>query len=239
MSSKRLIMAWSSGKDSAWALHQLQLDSSFELVGLFTIFSSHERVFMHAVRPEVVHAQAQVLGVPLHVLTLPPGCGHEEYEQRMRLMLAAARSSGATHVGYGDLYLESVRRHRLELLADTGLEPVFPLWQRDTRELAREMLEGGLETYVTAVDLKKLDRTFVGRRWDEAMIARFPPGTDPCGEEGELHTCVVGGPMFAARLPFELGEIVEREGYAFADLRLCDGAERLASPGLTTPGLTE
>lgn len=220
MSSKRLIMAWSSGKDSAWAVHRLRMDPSFELVGLLTMFSSHERVFMHAVRPEVVEAQARLIGVPLQVLRLPPECSHEEYVHRMRSMLAAARSAGATHVGYGDLYLEDVRRHRFELLADTGLEPVFPLWQHDTRDLAREMLQGGLEAYVTAVDLTKLDRTFVGRRWDEAMIARFPPGTDPCGEQGEFHTCVVGGPMFSARLPFELGEIVEQGGYAFSDLRL-------------------
>jgi uncharacterized protein (TIGR00290 family) len=220
MSPKRLIMAWSSGKDSAWALLRLRADPSFELVGLLTIFSVHERVFMHAVRPEVVEAQARAIGVPLHVLTLPPGCSHDEYEQRMRAMLAQARADGATHVGYGDLYLESVRQHRLELLAGTGLEPVFPLWQHDTRDLAREMLAGGLETYVTAVNLQKLDRTFVGQRWDEAMIARFPPGIDPCGEGGEFHTCVAGGPMFSARLPFELGEVVERDGYGFADLRL-------------------
>ena len=222
MSAKRVIMAWSSGKDSAWALYRLRADPSFELAGLLTIFSAHERVFMHAVRLEVVEAQARQLGVPLHVLRLPPGCSHELYMERMRSMLAEARAGGATHVGYGDLYLESVRRHRLELLAGTGLAPVFPLWQQDTRGLAREMLQGGLETYVTAVDLKKLDRTFVGQRWDDALIARFPPGTDPCGEEGEFHTCVVGGPMFSTRLPFELGEIVEREGYAFADLRLRD-----------------
>lgn len=220
MGSKRLMMAWSSGKDSAWALHRLLADPTFELMGLFTIFSSHERVFMHAVRPEVVAAQAQLLGVPLRILRLPPGCSHDEYEAQMRSMLVAARADGATHVGYGDLYLEDIRRHRLELLADTGLEPVFPLWQHDTRDLAREMLAGGLETYVTAVNLEKLDRSFVGQRWDDAMIARFPPGTDPCGEEGEFHTCVVGGPMFSSRLPFELGEIVEREGYAFADLCL-------------------
>jgi len=222
MASKRVIMAWSSGKDSAWALFRLRADPAFEVVGLLTIFSAHERVFMHAVRPEVVEAQAQRLGVPLHMLRLPPGCSHDEYEARMRSMLATARSAGATHVGYGDLYLESVRQHRLDLLADTGLEPVFPLWQEDTRDLAREMLQGGLETYVTAVDLKKLDRTFVGQRWDDAMIARFPPGTDPCGEGGEFHTCVVGGPMFSSPLAFELGEIVEREGFGFADLRLRD-----------------
>ena len=220
MGSKRVIMAWSSGKDAAWALHQLQADPAFELVGLLTIFSAHERVFMHAVRPEVVEAQAQRIGVPLHVLTLPPACSHAEYEERMRSMLIALRAEGATHVGYGDLYLESARAHRLELLAGIGMEPVFPLWGRDTRALATEMLAGGLETYVTAVDLRKLDRSFVGQRWDAAMIARFPPGTDPCGEGGELHTCVVGGPMYAAPLAVALGEIVEREGYAFADLRL-------------------
>jgi len=222
MAPKRIIMAWSSGKDSAWALLRLRADPAFEVMGLFTIFSAHERVFMHAVRPEVVQAQAQRLGLPLHVLRLPPGCSHEEYVARTRSLLATARADGATHVGYGDLYLESVRRHRFELLDGTGMEPVFPLWQQDTRDLAREMLHGGLETYVTAVDLKKLDRTFVGQRWDDAMIARFPPETDPCGEGGEFHTCVVGGPMFSAPLAFELGEIVEREGYAFADLRLRD-----------------
>src|SRR5512140_3620716 len=173
MASKRIIMAWSSGKDSAWALHRLRADPAFEIMGLFTIFSAHERVFMHAVRPEVVQAQAQRLGLPLHVLRLPPGCSHDEYVAQTRSLLATARAGGATHVGYGDLYLESVRRHRFELLAGTGLAPVFPLWQQDTRDLAREMLHGGLETYVTAVDLKKLDRTFAGQRWDDAMIARF------------------------------------------------------------------
>lgn len=229
MNAKRVIMAWSSGKDSAWALYRLQKDPSCELVGLFTILSAHERVFMHAVRPEVVEAQARMLGAPLHLLRTPPDCSHEQYEEQVRAMLGRARSDGATHVAYGDLYLEGVRRHRLELLRETGLEPIFPLWQQDTRDLAREMLEGGLETYVTAVDLKKLDRTFVGQRWDAAMIERFPAGIDPCGEEGEFHTCVVGGPMFVSRLPIMLGEVVERSGYAFADLQLSTDARLPAS----------
>lgn len=224
MNAKRVIMAWSSGKDSAWALYRLLKDPSCELVGLFTILSAHERVFMHAVRPEVVEAQARMLAAPLHLLRTPPDCSHEQYEEQVRAMLVRARADGATHVAYGDLYLEDVRRHRLELLRETGLEPIFPLWRQDTRDLAREMLAGGLETYVTAVDLKKLDRTFVGQRWDAAMIERFPAGTDPCGEEGEFHTCVVGGPMFVSRLPIMLGEVVERSGYAFADLQLSAGA---------------
>lgn len=220
--SKRVILSWSSGKDSAWALLRLRKDPSFELVGLFSIFSAHERVFMHAVRPEVVEAQARQLGVPLRVLKLPHNCSHDEYEARMRTLLAEMGANGITHFGFGDLYLESVRTHRLQLLAKSGIEPVFPLWQKqtDTRELAREMLAGGLKTYVTAVDLKKLDRSFVGKLWNEELIARFPRGTDPCGEQGEFHTCVVDGPMFKSPLPIELGEIVERQGYAFADLRL-------------------
>lgn len=226
MHSKRVILSWRSGKDSAWALVRLIQDASFELAGLFTIISSHERVFMHAVRPEVVAAQARQVGVPLRVLRLPPDCSHAEYEARMRTLLAEMHADGVTHFAFGDLHLESVRTHRLQLFSDSGIEPIFPLWQEqpDTRGLAREMITGGLQTYVTAVDLTKLDSSFVGKRWDAAMLARLPRGTDPCGEQGEFHTCVVSGPMFKSPLPFELGEIVERQGYAFADLRLRDEA---------------
>jgi len=224
MSRTRVILSWSSGKDSAWALYRLQRDPAVELMGLITIFSAHERVFMHAVRPEIVAAQAARAGLPLQVLRLPPACSHEEYMERTRAVLREASAQGATHIAYGDLYLESVRAHRLELLAGTGLEPVFPLWQEDTRALASEMLRGGLETYVTTVDLKLLDRSFVGQRWDEAMIGRFPPGIDPCGEGGEFHTCVVGGPMFSSPVRVQPGQIVEREGYAFSDLVLCGPA---------------
>jgi uncharacterized protein (TIGR00290 family) len=219
-SPKRVVVSWSSGKDSAWAVTRLREDPAFEVIGLFTIFSAHERVFMHAVRPELVRAQAQGIGVPLHEIILPPGCSHEHYEEQMRALFAELRAEGVSHIGFGDLYLEDVRRHRLALLADTGLEPVFPLWQEDTRRLADEMIAGGLETYVTCVDLEQLDRSFAGQRWDRSMIARFPPSTDPCGEQGEFHTCAVAGPMFSEPLAFTLGEIVEREGYAFADIRL-------------------
>jgi uncharacterized protein (TIGR00290 family) len=220
MQPKRVVVSWSSGKDSAWALAKLRADPSFELAGLFTIFSSHRRVFMHAVRREIVQAQAERLGLPLHEAVLPEGAGHDDYEQMMHHLLAALHAEGATHICFGDLYLEDVRRHRQTLLANTGLEPVFPLWMQDTRSLAEQMLKGGIETYVTCVDPKKIDRSFIGRRWDEALIAQLPPGSDPCGEQGEFHTCVVGGPMFSEPLPVELGEIVERDGYVFADLKL-------------------
>jgi uncharacterized protein (TIGR00290 family) len=217
---KRVVVSWSSGKDSAWALARLRADPSVEVVGLFTIMSAHQRVFMHAVRREIVQAQAKMLGLPLHEAVLPEGAGHDDYEQMMHRLFLALHAEGATHICFGDLYLEDVRQHRLTLLANTGLEPLFPLWMQDTRLLAAQMLAGGIQTYITCVDPKKIDRSFIGRRWNDGLIAELPPGSDPCGEHGEFHTCVVGGPMFSAPLPVELGEIVEREGYLFADLTL-------------------
>jgi uncharacterized protein (TIGR00290 family) len=215
---KRVLLSWSSGKDSAWALHVLRQDPDVEIVGLLTTFNNAvNRVAMHAVRREVVDAQARAAGLPLWPVHIPSPCPNEIYESQMRAAMDAARTAGITHVAFGDLFLEDVRRYREERLAPTGITPVFPLWGMPTANLALEMIRGGLQATITCVDPRQLDRSFAGRQFEDC---RFPDGVDPCGERGEFHSCVTAGPMFATPIATATGEVIERDGFVFCDVTL-------------------
>jgi uncharacterized protein (TIGR00290 family) len=218
-----VLLAWSSGKDSAWALHVLRQQAEVEVAGLLTTFNeAFDRVAMHAVKRELVNAQASAAGLPLWSVPIPWPCSNDEYESRMRTAVSAARERGVTHIAFGDLFLEDVRDYRIKLLAGSGIEPLFPIWcsPAQTPELARQMLSAGLETVLTCVDPKQLDPKFVGRRFDEQLLAELPPEVDPCGERGEFHTFCYQGPMFSRRLPVRVGESICRDGFHFADLAL-------------------
>lgn len=222
-------LSWSSGKDSAWSLHVMRQRSEFEITALLTTVNrTHNRVAMHAVRGAILDAQAAAAGLPLIKIPIPSPCPNEVYERAMSETMAHARSEGVTHVIFGDLFLEDIRKYREENLAKCGMTPEFPLWGHDTSELAHEMIDGGIRAFLTCVDPKKLDASFAGRAFDEKLLNELPPSVDPCGENGEFHTCVVAGPMFSHAIPVSGGEIVERDGFIFADL-IPAGAEAAKS----------
>jgi uncharacterized protein (TIGR00290 family) len=212
-------LAWSSGKDSAWSLHAVRQSGEVDVVALLTTVNrTHQRVAMHAVRESVLELQAGEAGLPLVKVPIPSPCPNEIYEQAMSEAMARARGEGVYHIVFGDLFLEDIRAYREKQLASCGMTPVFPLWGIDTRRLAKDMLAGGLKAHLTCVDPRKIDRSFAGRRFDSELLGALPPGVDPCGENGEFHTCVSAGPMFRRPIPVEPGEIVERDGFVFADL---------------------
>lgn len=213
----RALVSWSSGKDSAYALHEAK--RHFEIVGLVTTVTTvHARVSIHGVREELLEQQAAAIGLPLHRIGIPAPCPNQVYEDSLLAVLSAARGDGVTHVVFGDLFLADIRAYREKLLARIGLSCVFPLWERDTTTLARDMIASGLRATLTCVDLAKLDARFAGRAFDAALLAELPAGIDPCGENGEFHTFVTDGPMFAAPITVSRGEVVQRDGFAFADL---------------------
>lgn len=217
---KRVALSWSSGKDSAWTLHLLRQNPSIEVVALITTINQEfDRVAMHAVRRELVELQADAAGLPLWKVPLPWPCSNEEYEARMREVCARALGEGVEAIAFGDLFLADIRAYRERQLAGTGLEPLFPVWQIPTHELAATMIAGGLRAKITCVDPKLLPREFAGREFDTAFLNDLPAGVDPCGENGEFHSFVYAGPMFGTPIPVELGEIVERDGFFFADLK--------------------
>ena len=217
----KTILAWSSGKDSAYALEVLRLRPDVEVVGLLTTLNrSSGRVSMHGVRESVLEAQANACGLPLVKVFLPDPCTDEAYRDVMTSCLAQARDQGVEAMAFGDLFLPWVRKYREEQLAPTGILPLFPLWESDTAQLAREMIDSGLQAVITCVDTHQLDESFVGRRYDHRLLADLPAFVDPCGERGEFHTCVVGGNMWSEGLRTCVGEVVVREGFAFADVLL-------------------
>jgi uncharacterized protein (TIGR00290 family) len=217
----RVLLSWSSGKDSAWALHVLREERDVDVVGLLcTLTAAHDRVAMHAVRRELLEAQARAVGLPLWLVPLPTPCSNREYEEAMGDVLVRARAAGVDAVAFGDLFLADVRRYREERLSGTGVRPLFPLWGRPTAALAREMLAAGVRAHLTCVDPTRLPATFAGRAWDAALLADLPAAADPCGENGEFHTFVSAGPMFAASLAVSAGAVVARDGFVFADLTL-------------------
>jgi uncharacterized protein (TIGR00290 family) len=217
---KRVLVSWSSGKDSAWALHILRRDSSLELCGLLTTLNTEfDRVAMHGTRRTVLEAQAAAAGLPLWIVRLPWPCTNDIYEQRMAEACRRALDEHIDAVAFGDLFLEDVRAYRERQLAPTGLEPLFPLWQIPTDALAREMIAGGLRARLSCVDTQQLSAEFAGREFDASLLRDFPPEVDPCGERGEFHTCVYGGPMFTDPLPIETGEIVTRDRFVYADFQ--------------------
>ena len=216
-----ILMSWSSGKDSAWALHVLRRDGVGEVAGLLTsVNETAGRVSMHGVREEIVHAQADAAGLPLLTVPLPWPCSNEIYETRLRGAVDRAVAHGFTHVAFGDLFLEDVRKYREDHLAGTGLAPLFPLWGIPTPQLARDMIGGGLRARIATLDPRVLPRDLIGAEFDEALLAKLPPSVDPCAERGEFHTCATAGPMFSRPLRLAAGEVVEREGFVYGDLVL-------------------
>jgi uncharacterized protein (TIGR00290 family) len=217
----KTLVSWSSGKDSAWTVHALRQRGDVEIAGLLTtINEAAQRVAMHAVRVDVLQAQADALGLPLWQIPIPSPCPNDVYERAMAAAVQRAVAEGFTHVAFGDLFLEDIRRYREERLAGTGLTPLFPLFGADTPALAREMIAAGVRARITCLNPKVLDRSFAGREFDAALLADLPPGVDPCAERGEFHTCAYDGPMFSRPLPIETGVTVERDGFVFTDLTI-------------------
>lgn len=217
----KILLSWSSGKDSAWSLHVLRQQQEFEVVGLMTTVNEvYRRVAMHAVRVELLQAQAAAVDVPLWMIPIPSPCSNSDYESAMGAAITRARREGIDGIAFGDLFLEDIRRYREERLRETGLSPIFPIWGISTQELARKMIGAGLRARLTCVDPKQISAPFVGREFDASLLAELPPGIDPCGERGEFHTFAYDGPMFREPVRIQLGETVERDGFVFADLAL-------------------
>ena len=217
----RTLLSWSSGKDSAWALHRLRQDPEIEIVGLLTTVNSEfQRVAMHGVRREVLCAQAEAAGLPLWEVPLPWPCSNDVYERRMKAVCERAVGEAVEAIAFGDLFLRDIREYRERQLAPTGLVPLFPLWEIPTASLASEMIAGGLRAKISCVDTRVLAREFAGREFDEELLRALPAGIDPCAENGEFHTCAYAGPMFEKPLRLTAGEIVEREGFVYADFLL-------------------
>lgn len=217
----KALISWSSGKDSAFALHEIRKADEFDVVGaVTTVTETFDRVSIHGVRQEILLAQLAAAGLPPRIVPIPYPCPNEIYEARMGEAVARAVNDGITHMIFGDLFLSEIRAYRERKLAGTGITPVFPLWDRPTRPLAQAMIESRLEAYLATVDLKKLPGEFAGRKFDEKLLADLPEGIDPCGENGEFHTCVVAGPIFSHPLRVTPGGRVERDGYGYCDLAL-------------------
>jgi uncharacterized protein (TIGR00290 family) len=222
---KKTLVSWSSGKDSAWMVHVLRSMPDIELGGLLTtINAAAGRVAMHAVRVELLEAQADALQLPLWQLPIPSPCPNDVYETAMAAAVAKAVREGFSHVAFGDLFLEDIRQYRIDRLAATGLAPLFPLFGADTAALADEMVRSGLRARLTCVDPRVLDRSFAGREFDAQLLRDLPPSIDPCGERGEFHSFAYAGPMFASPIPIESGQVVERDGFVFADVRRAHAA---------------
>ncbi len=217
-------VAWSSGKDSAWALHRARLSGDVDIVGLLsTVTAPYDRVSMHGVRVSVLEEQARAAGLPLHKVFIPAPCPNEVYEAAMRSAMEEARGEGVSGVVFGDLFLADVRAYRQAQLAKVGMSAHFPLWGLNPASLAEEMIAGGLGAFVVCLDPRKTPRALAGHAFDHDFLASLPPGVDPCGENGEFHTCVHAGPMFSRPVPVRVGETVEREGFIFIDVLLDRG----------------
>ncbi len=217
----KLLLSWSSGKDSAWTLHILRRQPEVEVVGLLTTYNeSNNRVAMHGVRMELVEQQAGAAGIPLWAVPLPFPCSNEAYEARMNAVIERARAEGVTQIAFGDLFIEDIRAYRERMMAGTGIEPIFPIWltRQDTKALAREMLQSKLRAALTTIDPSRLDPAFAGRLFDEALLADLPEDVDPCGENGEFHTFCFDAPCFAYSIPVRTGETVTRDGFMFTDI---------------------
>jgi uncharacterized protein (TIGR00290 family) len=219
VAKRRVLVSWSSGKDSAWSLHVLRQHAGLDVVGLLTTVNREfDRVAMHGVRSDLLLAQAAAAGVEPWLVPIPSPCSNAEYETIMAEQMSAALRAGIDAVAFGDLFLADVRAYRERQLAGSGIEPLFPLWGNDTARLARDVQASGLRAVVTCVDLRALDESFAGRQWDADFLAALPAGVDPCGERGEFHTFVYAGPMLSEDVDIRVGEVVTRDGFVFADL---------------------
>ena len=216
---RKIWLSWSSGKDSAWALHVLRQQGEFEITGLLTtVNSAFDRVAMHGTRRALVEMQAEAAGLPLIAIPLPWPCSNADYEQAMKQACDQALAQGVSAIAFGDLFLADVRAYRERQLQGTGLKPLFPIWEIPTRQLALQMIASGLRARLVCADPRQLDPGFVGREFNQQLLNDLPPGVDPCGENGEFHTFVYGGPMFCRALPVINGEKVERDGFWYADV---------------------
>ena len=212
-------LSWSSGKDCAFALHRIRETGEVEVVCLLTTVNAEfRRAAMHGVRVDILRRQAEAMGLPLVEVPLPWPCPNDAYDRQMAGAVDALKADGIRHMVFGDLFLEDIRDYRETRLEAVGMSAVFPLWQIPTDRLAREMITAGVEARVATVDLSKLDASFAGRTWDVGFLDDLPDGVDPCGENGEFHTCVLNGPVFHAPIRVEVGETVIRDGFAYADL---------------------
>jgi len=220
----KCLMSWSSGKDSAWTVHVLRQRGDVEIGALLTTINEQaQRVAMHAVRVDVLKAQAESIGAPLWIVPIPSPCSNEEYEAAMAKAVDRAVRERFTHAAFGDLFLEDIRRYREERLAGTGLTPLFPLFDPTpgaTAALARTIVDAGVRARITCLNPKRLDRSFAGREYDAALLRDLPPEVDPCAERGEFHTCAYAGPMFNHPIAIETGETIERDGFVFTDVAL-------------------
>jgi len=215
----KVLVSWSTGKDSAYALHHIRQADQHEIVGLLsTITEEYDRVSMHATRHELLKKQAERLGLPLYPVFIPASCSNEIYEERMRNVMINVIKEGITHIAFGDLFLEDVRKYRELKLSTINITPLFPLWGMNTLHLAKEMIASGLKAVITCIDPKKLDAPFVGRKFNNQLLNDLPLDVDPCGENGEFHTFVYDGPMFKKPISISIGSIVERNGFIFRDI---------------------
>ena len=225
----KLVISWSSGKDSAWTLHLLRQQNEYEITGLLTTVNQEfGRVAMHGVRREILQAQAAAAGLPLFEVPLPWPCSNQIYEERMRIAVQRLVDDGVSVMAFGDLFLEDIRAYREEKLNGSGITPIFPLWQRPTRELMQEMLAGGLCARIATLDPKRLPREFIGRELSLALLDELPAGCDPCAENGEFHTVAFAGPMFFGPIALRAGEVVEREGFVYQDFMVDEDNQRVA-----------
>ena len=228
---KQSLLSWSSGKDSAWSLHLLRQQDEYEIVGLLTTFNREaNRVAMHGVRRELVEAQAEAAGIPLWGVDLPSPCSNTDYERIMKETCETALKAGIEYIAFGDLFLRDVREYREKQLEGSGLKPIFPVWGIPTRPLAHSMIEAGMRAKLSCVDSKCLPADFAGREFNAQLLSDLPSEIDSCGENGEFHSFVYAGPMFRRELPIEVGEIVTRERFVFADLFFTRGWNRAGMP---------
>lgn len=216
---RKTLMSWSSGKDSAWALHQLQQNPEIDLVGLFcTVNKKFDRVAMHGVRVELLQKQARCIGLPLEIIDIPYPCSNAEYEKIMGQYVIRAKNNNIEYFAFGDLFLEDVRNYREEKLKGSGIKPIFPIWGIPTNKLSKKMISSGLRTIITCINPKQIPKEFVGREFDESFLDALPDTIDPCGEYGEFHSFVFDGPMFKEKIEILVGEIVHRDDFIFADV---------------------
>ena len=219
VSKKRVMLSWSSGKDAAWTLHTLQHEPGIELVGLFcTVNKSFDRVAVHGVRIELLVLQAERVGLPLELIEIPYPCSNEIYEKAMSSFIEKAKTLDIDCFAFGDLFLDDIRNYREEQLTGTGITPIFPIWGIPTDELAKTMIRHGLKAVITCLDPKQMPRHFAGREYDESFLNDIPDNVDPCGENGEFHSYVFDGPIFDRPINISVGEVVDRDGFVFADV---------------------
>jgi uncharacterized protein (TIGR00290 family) len=215
----KAVVSWSSGKDSALALHEVQRSGDVDVVGILTtVTSSFGRVSMHGVRESLLDRQTEALGLRGWKVPIPSPCPNDVYEREMARVLGEIQQLGVSAVVFGDLFLEDIRQYREAKLAEVGMRGIFPLWGRRTDQLARQMIAVGIRATLTCIDPKKLDRTFAGRSFDAALLDALPEGVDPCGENGEFHTFASAAPAFNGPISIEVGEVVDRDGFVFADI---------------------